>query len=190
MRQLALAILALAIAAPAQQAPDLSQVFATLADQPATHTGITFDKNSMQIAQGILEQNGMDSTRAAAAITGISFDNYRYERTAFYAPHAMSAILSGYRALGWKHLVNANQTPANSTQPDHMITDLWLHFSGPDIDALTVLTRSDKTMNVVRLTGDLRPLDLLHLSGHFGIPKVDPNAVMVPEDRDDHRGKR
>jgi hypothetical protein len=31
------------------------------------------------------------------------------------------------------------------------------------------------------VTGDLRPLDLLHLSGKFGIPKVDPSAVMVPE---------
>jgi hypothetical protein len=35
-------------------------------------------------------------------------------------------------------------------------------------------------MTVVRITGDLKPLDLLRLSGHFGIPKVDPSAVMVP----------
>ena len=62
-----------------------------------------------------------------------------------------------------------------------MITDLWLHYSGADIDALTVLTRGSKEMNVVRVTGDLRPLDLMKLSGHFGIPKVDPSAVMVPE---------
>jgi hypothetical protein len=35
-------------------------------------------------------------------------------------------------------------------------------------------------MNVIEVSGLLRPLDLVHLSGHFGIPKVDPNAVMVP----------
>jgi hypothetical protein len=35
-------------------------------------------------------------------------------------------------------------------------------------------------MNLIQVAGDLRPLDLLHLSGHFGIPKVDPSAVMVP----------
>ena len=69
----------------------------------------------------------------------------------------------------------------HTTKPEHAVTDMWLHFSGPDIDAVTVLTRSTKTMNVVRVTGDLRPLDLLHLSGKFGIPKVDPGAVMVPE---------
>jgi hypothetical protein len=93
----------------------------------------------------------------------------------------MSALLAGYKATGWKHLVNANQTAANTAQPEHPVTDLWLHFSGADIDAVTVLTRAPRNMTVVRITGDLRPLDLLHLAGKFGIPKVDPNAVMVPE---------
>ena len=51
--------------------------FATLADQPATHTGVTFDRNMMQIAQSVLESNGLDEKRAAAAITGIALDNYR-----------------------------------------------------------------------------------------------------------------
>jgi hypothetical protein len=35
-------------------------------------------------------------------------------------------------------------------------------------------------MSVIEVSGALRPLDLVHLSGHLGIPKVDPNAVMVP----------
>jgi hypothetical protein len=35
-------------------------------------------------------------------------------------------------------------------------------------------------MSVIQISCELRPLDLIHLSGHFGIPKVDPNAVMVP----------
>jgi len=161
--------------------PDTTQLLAALSDQPATHTGITFDRNAMQIAQALLESNGMDGKRAAAAFTGVSIDTYRYARPAFYTPEAMSALLADYKAGGWKHLVNANQTPANSAQPEHPLTDLWLHFTGADIDAVTVLTRGPRTMNVLRITGDLRPLDLLHLSGHLGIPKVDPGAVMVPD---------
>jgi hypothetical protein len=35
-------------------------------------------------------------------------------------------------------------------------------------------------MNVIEVSGELRPLDLVHLSGHFGIPKIDPGAAMVP----------
>jgi len=134
----------------------------------------------MQVAQAVLESGGMSQERAAAALTGISVDNYRYAEPAFYTPEAMSALVASYRAAGWKHLVNANQSPAESAQPRGIITDLWLHNSGADINGLVVLTRSPRDMSVIQVACELRPLDLIHLSGHFGIPKVDPNAVMVP----------
>ena len=92
----------------------------------------------------------------------------------------MASIIAGYHAAGWKHLVNANQTPANTAQPHATVTDLWLHFHGAEIDDVTVLVRGPKNMSLVEVSGTLRPLDLVHLGGHFGIPKVDPNAVMVP----------
>jgi hypothetical protein len=154
--------------------------FSDLADQPARHTGFVFDRSMMQVAQGFLASGGLDAQRAAAAVTSISFDTYRYARPAFYTPEAMAALVESYHAAGWKHLVNGNQSPANSAQPKTNVTDLWLHFSGADIDDVTVLIRSPRDMNVIQVAGDLRPLDLIHLSGHFGIPKVDPNAVMVP----------
>ncbi len=166
---------------PVYPGPDMGQQLAALSDQPATHTGFTFDRSMLQIAQNLLESGGMDAHRAAAALTGVWFDSYHYQQPAFYTPEAMALLTASYKAAGWKHLVNANQTAANTAQPRSAVTDLWLHFSGGDIDAVTVLTRASRDMNVVRITGDLKPLDLLHLGGHFGIPKVDPSAVMVPE---------
>lgn len=174
------AILCASAFAPAQAPPSIQQSFSELADQPATHTGFVFDRSMMQVAQGLLESGGLDAKRAAAAVTSISFDTYRYPRPAFYTPEAMASLIASYRAAGWKHLVNGNQSPANSAQPKSNITDLWLHFTGGDIDNVTVLIRAPRDMNVIQVAGDLRPLDLIHLSGHFGIPKVDPNAVMVP----------
>ena len=182
------AFLSLAFAAPFALAqpqpptpnPTLNENFATLADQPATHTAFSFDRSMLQIAQNLLASGGMDANHAAAALTGISVDNYRYPQPAFYTPETMNAIIDSFHAAGWKHLVNGNQTPANEAQPHSAITDVWLHFSGADIDHMTVLVRSTKELNLIQVAGDLRPLDLIHLSGHFGIPKVDPSAVMVP----------
>ena len=151
-----------------------------LADQPATHTGVVFDRSMMQVAENVLEQGGLDPGRAAAALSTISFDTYRYREPAFYTPEVMQRIVDSYRRAGWKHFVNGNQSPANSAQPNSSILDVWLHFTGPDIDHVTVLIRGSREMSLVQVAGDLRPLDLLHLSGHFGIPKFDPNAVMVP----------
>jgi hypothetical protein len=163
-----------------QQPPGVADSLAVLADQPATHTAFSFDRSMMQIAQNLLASGGMDANHAAAALTGISIDNYRYPQPVFYTPETMNAIIDSYRAAGWKHLVNANQNAANTAQPRAAVTDLWLHFVGPTIDGVTVLTRSPRNMSVVHITCELRPLDLVHLGGHFGIPKVDPNAVMVP----------
>jgi len=160
--------------------PGAQQAFLNLADQPATHTGFTFDRSMLQIAQNLLASGGMDANQAAAALTGISVDNYRYAQPAFYTPETMAFIINAYHTAGWKHLVNANQTPAGSAQPHTAVTDLWLHYTAGDVTGVTVLTRSPHDMSVIQIACELRPLDLVHLSGHFGIPRVDPNAVMVP----------
>ena len=89
-------------------------------------------------------------------------------------------IVAAYREAGWKHLVDQNATAAQSASPEKPLTDLWLHFRGADIDAVTVVVRGRKQMSVIEVSGSLKPLDLVHLSGHFGIPKVDSGAVMVP----------
>ena len=167
----------------AQQPPGVTQSLGALADQPGTHTSFTFDRSLMQMVQNMLESNGMDARRAAAALTGISVDSYHYPQPAFYTPEVMASIIDTFHAAGWKHMVNGSQTPASTAQPRSAATDLWLHFNGGDIDDIVVLIRASRDMNVISVTGDLRPLDLLHLSGHFGIPKIDPNAVMVPAPR-------
>jgi len=166
----------------AEMPPGVQDNLSNLADQPASHTGIVFDRSMMQVAQGLLQQgSGLDAERAAAALTSISFDTYHYKEPAFYTPETMGSILESFRRAGWKHLVNGNQTPANMAQPKTTITDVWLHFTGADIDRMVVMTRGSRELNLVQVDGDLRPLDLLHLSGHLGIPKVDPSAVMVPD---------
>lgn len=171
----------------AQAAPDSRSIppgivegLNNLANEPATHTGFSFDRSELQIAQDVLAQAGLPPERAAVALTALSFDTYRYKEPAFYTPETMNWIVDTLHRAGWKHLVNGNQTPANEAQPSTTITDVWLHFSGADIDHVMVLMRGPREMSLVQVAGDLRPLDLVHLSGHFGIPRVDPNAVMVP----------
>ena len=89
-------------------------------------------------------------------------------------------MVRAYEAAGWTHLVDQKVGPQQSTTPTRPLTDLWLHFKGTDIDGVTVLVRAPKQMSMIEVTGILKPLDLIHLSGHFGIPKLDPRVVMVP----------
>lgn len=128
----------------------------------------------LQAADGFFNGSDPETRRILAGLNSIMVRTYHARDFARYDPGALSFIDGQLRGAGWKHLVNAN-THGNSAA-----TDLWLHFNGGDINNVTVLTRGDRTMTVLAVDCILRPLDLLHLSGHFGIPKVDQGAVMVP----------
>jgi hypothetical protein len=169
-------------AATAQQPAGAHEALAAMSSQPATHTAFTFDKDMMSLADTVLSNGsaGPDARRAVAGLNSITVETFRYHDRAFYVPESMSALVAAYNAAGWKHLVNQNAGPREQASPTKPITDLWLHFRGSEIDDVTVLVRGPKDMNLIEVSGALRPLDLVHLSGHFGIPKVDPDAVMVP----------
>lgn len=168
--------------------PSVGEFLGNLADQPATHTGFVFDRSMLQAARIVLQSEGMTPERAAAALSSVSYDNYRYPQPAVYTSQTMASIVALYRSAGWKHLIDAHGAPHHATDSGtanpKTITDLWLHFTGPDVDGITVLARGSRNMNVIQVACDLRPLELIHLSGHFGIPKVDPGAVMVPDPND------
>ncbi len=190
------AVLALAPLAPAQQPsiapvpppvappPGIGDMIRSLAPQPATHSSFTFDRNMLQVATGFLN----DGQGPPMQLDSITVENYRYQQPAFYVPQTMHALVATMDAAGWKHLVSQHMqpqpaipgAPPQAAEPQRTLTDLWLHFTGMDIDNVLVLVRSPRQMNVIEVSGELRPLDLIHLSGHFGIPKVDPDAVMVP----------
>ena len=182
-----LSVCLLALAAPlvqAQQPVGVSQTLNQLADQPATHFSVTFDRSMLDYARSFIDNGNLQVKRASAQLHSITVDTFHYQRPAFYTPEAMGSIVATYHAAGWKHLVDAHTTPALSAQPTKPVTDLWLHFNGAEIDDVAVLVRSSRDMNLIQISCALRPLELLHLSGHFGIPRVDPDAIMVPAPND------
>ncbi len=158
----------------AQQPAGVPEILQTLSSEHATHTAITFDRDMLQTADGFIDLG-------TAALNAITVENYRYSDRAFYIPENMAALNDAYNQAGWKHLVNQHAGPRDGSTPSKPLIDLWLHYSGTQINYVTVLIRAPRQMSVIEVSGSLRPLDLVHLSGHFGIPKVDPDAVMGAE---------
>ncbi|SEC15325.1 hypothetical protein [Terriglobus roseus] len=155
---------------PAGWVPTFDSVLTSAASQ----TAFTFDRNLLGLTDSFFAGTDAETRRVVAGLNSISVRTFHAHDYARYDPGALAMIDGQYRAAGWKHLVNANAKGATT------ITDLWLHFTGANINGVTVLNRGDRNMTVINVDCTLRPLDLLHLGGHFGIPKVDENAVMVP----------
>lgn len=159
------------------QPPGVAEALQGIASAHATHTAVTFDRDTIQGAAGLF---GGDNPGPIAGLNSITVENFRYHEPAFYIPENFHALVTAYNAAGWMHLVDQNGSAKQSTTPTKPLTDLWLHFQGMNVDGVTVVVRSPKQMSIIEVAGILKPLDLVHLSGHFGIPKVDPSAVMVP----------
>jgi hypothetical protein len=151
--------------------PGAAQTMGELSSQRATATTITFDREMLDALLG---------GDRGAGFNGVSFEHYQYPEPVFYIPEEMHSLEQAYKAAGWKHLIESSVGPRESASPTKPIADIWFHWQGGEIDHVTVLIRGRKEMNVVHVSGLLRPMDLVHISGHLGIPKVDPGAVMVP----------
>ena len=164
------------LSALAQEPAGVAEALRNLTSERANHTSFTFDHDMLESATGFLN----DGEGPPMQLNSITVENYRYHEPAFYIPENMHALVASFNEAGWKHLVDQHASPREATTPQRPLTDLWLHFIGADIDNVLVLIRGTRQMSVIQVSGQLRPLDLVHLSGHFGIPKVDPNAVMVP----------
>jgi Domain of unknown function (DUF4252) len=144
------------------------QGFEVLGRQAAFHTDFTFDRSMVQMAGYFIGDTDPEAREAIGKLNGISVHSYHFASSGLYDPSALDMIRRQYEAAGWRHLVTAHAKgdPFNPGQ-----TDLWINFSHMDVTGMVVLFSGPKDLNLIALNGELSPLDLLHLRGHFGIPR-------------------
>jgi hypothetical protein len=141
--------------------------FEALAQRAAFHTDFTFDRSMLQLA-GYLVGDDQDTRNAIGKLNSITVHSYHFAAPGLYNPATLDLVRRQYEAAGWRHLVAAHgkSDPFNTGQ-----TDLWINFDHMDVTGMMVLISSPKDLNLIALNGDLSTVDLLHLRGHFGIPR-------------------
>lgn len=137
-----------------------------LTQHASFHTEFTFDKTLLDMANNFVDDE--ETKRVVAKLRGISVHSFRYPAPGLYDPAVLDGVRAQYHEHGWKHLVTA-QSNAASDNPGR--TDLWIRFTHGNVEGMVVLLAAEKNLNLIAIDGTLSPLDLLHLRGHFGIPK-------------------
>jgi hypothetical protein len=51
-------------------------------------------------------------------------------------------------------------------------TDVFVRMDHANFNGAVVVVANERNVNVIEIDGMISPLDLLHLRGHFGIPKL------------------
>jgi hypothetical protein len=140
----------------------------------AFHTDFTFDRSMLRLASGIWAGPGDPGLADAIdRLDGISVHSYHYAAPGMYDPRLLNAVRQQYSALGWQHLVTAHPGSADGA------TDLWISFHHMQATGAVVLFQNSTNLNLIAFSGNLSPLDMLHLRGHFGIPRF-PGDHFVP----------
>ena len=151
--------------------------FRGLGQRAAFHTDFTFDHSMLQLAGYFVGDTDPEARNAIAKLNGISVHSYHFAAPGLYDPAALDLIRRQYEAAGWRHLVaaHAKGDPFNAGQ-----TDLWINFAHMDVTGMMVLISGPKDLNLIALNGDISTLDLLHLRGHFGIPRFSGDGFVAP----------
>jgi uncharacterized protein DUF4252 len=130
--------------------------------------------HSMLVFASKLDPDNEDLRRVIAGVNGVSVHSFHFPRPWMYDPDALGSVNEEYHAAGWKQLVNQHEKDGGPG-----VTDVWMRFENNAISNIAILAARANEVNFVVVSGSISPLDLSHLGGHFGIPKIE-GGVLVP----------
>lgn len=145
-----------------------------LSRQAAVKSSFTLDRNLLGAAAAILPDSEAEDRQVIRKLDGVSVHTMRFPDGGIPDQNAVEAIRAAYHLRGWKHLVTTGRTGG----PVHdEITDVWVVMDGVNWRGAVILAETPKSLTLVTVAGNLNPVDLLRLRGHFGIPRFDGDAV-------------
>jgi len=143
---------------------------AQLTSEAAMKSSFTLDRTMLGVAAGLLPDSDAPTRQAINKLDGVSFHTLRFSDAGIPDEGAVEAIRASYHLRGWKHLV----TTSDHGGPVHNgKTDVWVVLDGANVRGAVVLAETPRSLTLVTVAGNLSPIDLMHLRGHFGIPKLD-----------------
>src|ERR1700751_4376622 len=159
-------IAALAIPATWAQQPsdEVPPSIAALRQNASSKTEFTLD-HSMLVLASKLDSND-DLRRVIAGVSGVSVHRYRFPDAGMYDPEALDAVKHEYYSAGWKQLMNNHRRREGAG-----VTNLLIRFQNNAVSNVAVLVARADEVTLITVSGSISPIDLSHLSGHFGIPK-------------------
>lgn len=158
-----------------QPAAAVPQGIDALRQMASSKTEFTLD-HSMLVFASKLDPGDEDLRRVIAGISGVSVHSFRFSRPWMYDPAVVDSVKDDYRSGGWKQLVNKTDNAGGG------MTDVWVRLDDNAVSNVAMLFARASEVDYILVSGSISPLDLSHLGGHFGIPKIE-GGVIVPNER-------
>jgi hypothetical protein len=134
----------------------------------------------LDAAATLLPDSEAETRQAIRKLDGVSVHLLRFGPAGIPDEAPVDEIRAAYHLRGWKHLVSTT----GAGGPVHSgTTDVWLVLAGANVRGAVVLAETPKSLTLVTVAGNLSSVDLLHLRGHFGIPRFEGDGFKDAKDR-------
>ena len=160
-----------------QSLGSIPQGLESLRHLASSKTEFTLD-HSMLVFASKLGPDNEDLRRVIAGVSGVSVHRYHFPEAWTYDPQALNSVKEEYHAAGWKQLMNNHEKDGAPG-----VSDLWIRWENNAISNVAILVARSNEVNFFVVSGSISPLDLSHLGGHFGIPKIEGGVVVPNTDR-------
>jgi hypothetical protein len=138
-----------------------------------SRTEFSFD-HSMLVMAAKSDQEDESLRRVIAGIDGISVHRFKFEGPGMFDPRVVGDVRHEYNVAGWQHIGNAHDKYGYPKG-----ADVWIHLEHNTVRNIAVLFTGANQVNFLSVSGSVSPIDLLHLSGHLGIPKIQGGVIVA-----------
>lgn len=166
----------ISVAAFAQSHDWTPQSIQALRQNASSKTEFTLDHDMLVFASK-LDPDNDDLRRVIAGVSGVSVHTFRYPRPWMYDGAILDSLREEYHTAGWKQIMNGHDKDGGPGT-----SNVWIRFENNAISNVAMLFARRNEVSFVEVSGSISPLDLSHLGGHFGIPRIE-GGVMIPNDR-------
>jgi hypothetical protein len=144
--------------------------FAQLSGMATARSSFSLDRPMLTAAASMWSDQDNETRRAIDKIDGVSVHVLRFGDYGVPDDGSVNAVREACRQRGWQHIVTSN----GKGSPIHSgTTDMWLVMDGMNVQGAVVLAETPKSVTFVTVAGKISTIDLLHLRGHFGIPRTE-----------------
>jgi hypothetical protein len=183
-RYLLFTVLAAAASAQAPTQNWFPQVIENFGQNASSRTEFSLD-HSMLVLASKVDQDDDSLRHIIAGVDGVSVHRFHFQNMGMYDPRIVNAAREEYHRAGWQRIAGSHDKNGPGS------TELWVHLQNNAIRNIDVLSIGRDQVNFVAVSGSISPIDLMHLAGHFGIPRMQggvvapvPGAMPPPQGED------
>ncbi len=130
---------------------------------------VTMNKTMLKFASQFLDSKDKGDAQAQRLIQNLNaiyVRSYEFSAPGQYTPEDLKTIRQQFLGPDWNPMVKVRSKKGEGD------TDVYVKMVGNEVKGMFVLDAEPKELDMVYISGSIRPEDLKELSGNFGVPNL------------------